>query len=68
MDEEDSVLLMMGFIAVLAVIGIVAGLTNSVTEFLVTVGVPLGAADQFGTILFFLILLGLVVFVLRRTL
>lgn len=63
MDEETVVIL--AILAILAVVGIVAGLTNAVEGILITAGLSGSAAGQFGSLLFFLILLGLIVLVWR---
>lgn len=63
MDEET--LIIIAVLVILAVVGIVLGLVNSLTNLLVTFGLGETVAGQFGSLLFFLILLGLIVLIVR---
>lgn len=61
MDNDNSIIILLLILGALAILGIIAGLTSSLENLLIMVGIPNAFADQFGTFLFFLILLGLIV-------
>lgn len=61
MDDDDSILILLLILGAIAVLGIIAGLTGSLENLLVMIGIPESFADQIGTFLFFLILLVLIV-------
>lgn len=63
MDEETELVLVI--LGILAVVGIVLGLVNSITDILVSLGLSQTISGQLGSFLFFLILLGLIYLIIR---
>lgn len=64
MNDEDLLIILA--IAAIAVVGIVYGLASSIKNLLVSIGIGPEIAGEFGSLLFFLILLGLVGLAVKR--